>query len=128
MVFELLVYLIISACYPACCATAVNTKTVRPVAEGAGSAAAAGLNTTVLTSVFAETVAAAYFTGGVPNQAMNEALIKAAQTAGCRGVLQALARELEVVACQCMHCWRAWLLCCCCCFNLLFIQLVTCVR
>jgi hypothetical protein len=69
---------------------AVDAKTVRPVAEAAGSAAAAGLNTTI----FAEAVAAAYFTGGVPNEAMTEAFRKAAQTGGCKGVIQVLEREL----------------------------------
>jgi hypothetical protein len=69
---------------------AVNSNTVRPVAEAAGSAAAAGLNTTI----FAEAVAAAYFTGGVPNEAMNEAFKKAAQTGGCKDVIALLEREL----------------------------------
>jgi hypothetical protein len=69
---------------------AVNTNTVRPVAEAAGSAATAGLDTTI----FAEAVAAAYFTGGVPNEAMTEAFRKAAQTGGCKGVIQVLEREL----------------------------------
>lgn len=60
---------------------------MRPVAEACGSAAAANLNT----SVFAEAVAAAYATGGLPAQAMSAAFTKAATTGGCNGTTRALA-------------------------------------
>jgi hypothetical protein len=56
------------------------------VAEAAGSAAAAGLNTTL----FAEAIAAAFQVGSVPAQAMTEAFTQAAQTGGCRRVYNTL--------------------------------------
>jgi hypothetical protein len=56
------------------------------VAEAVGSAAAAGLNT----SVFAESIAAAFAKGGVSAQAMSAALTKAATTGGCNGTTRAL--------------------------------------
>jgi hypothetical protein len=74
---------------------AVSANTVRPVAEAVGSAAAAGLNT----SAFAESVAAAYATGGVPAQAMTAAFTKAATTGGCNGTTRALSGEHAVHSC-----------------------------
>lgn len=70
---------------------------MRPVAEACGSAAAANLNT----SAFAESVAAAYATGGVPAQAMSAALSKAATTGGCTGATRALAGKADV---ERLHC------------------------
>jgi hypothetical protein len=64
------------------------------VAEAVGSATAAGLNT----SVFAEAIAAAFATGGVPAQAMSAALTKAATTGGCNGSTRALSGEAHTVS------------------------------
>jgi hypothetical protein len=76
-----------AVCWPvAVLPAASDPKTVAPVAEAVGSAAAAGLNT----SVFAESIAAAFAKGGVSVQAMSAALTKAATTGGCNGTTRAL--------------------------------------
>lgn len=84
---------------------AVSNTTVAPVAEAAGAACAAGLNT----SVMAECIAAAYATGGAPAEAMSAALTKAAQTGGCAGVAQALAGEQQNVLVKPHQAWAGYM-------------------